>query len=43
MKKENQNETVVYQAKTGVIELNRDIEANTVWATQVDIANIFNV
>jgi hypothetical protein len=42
MKKEKQNETVVYQTKTGAIELNQDIKANTVWATQIDIANIFD-
>ncbi len=43
MKKEKQNETVVYQTKSGAIELKQDINANTVWATQVDIADIFNI
>lgn len=41
MKKEKQYETVVYQAKTGAIELNRDVNADTVWASQLDIAEIF--
>jgi hypothetical protein len=38
-----QNETVVYQAKTGAIELNQDINSDTIWATQADIADIFDV
>lgn len=42
MKKNHNNETIVYQAKTGAIELNKDIDADTVWATQTDIAEIFN-
>jgi hypothetical protein len=32
MKKEKQNKTVVYQTKSGAIELKQDINANTVWA-----------
>jgi len=43
MKKEKHNEIIVYQTKTGAIELNRDIDADTVWATQSDIAEIFNI
>jgi prophage maintenance system killer protein len=43
MKKDKQNETIVYQAKSGAIELKRDIHTSTIWATQEDIANIFNV
>lgn len=41
MRKNKQNETVVYQSKAGAIELSRDIDADTVWATQADIAEIF--
>ena len=43
MKKVKQNETIVYQAKTGAIELKQDTATNTVWATQVDIAGIFDI
>lgn len=43
MKKIKQNESIVYQAKTGAIELSQDNAANTIWATQADIADIFNV
>lgn len=42
MKKEQKNEIVIYQAKNGAIELKRDVKADTVWATQADIANIFD-
>jgi hypothetical protein len=43
MKKEKQNEAVVYQTKTGAIELSQDANSNTIWATQADIAEIFNL
>ena len=43
MKKVKQNETIVYQTKTGAIELNQDTSGDTIWATQADIADIFNV
>ncbi len=36
------NELLVYQAKTGAIEVKRDLRANTIWATQAQIAEIFN-
>jgi hypothetical protein len=42
MKKAEQSTTVVYQTKAGAIELNQDIKADTVWATQADIADIFD-
>lgn len=41
MKKENK--VVVYQAKTGAIELLEDIHAETIWATQAEMAKIFGV
>lgn len=37
------NEVVVYQAKNGAIELKNDNSYETVWATQAQIANIFEV
>lgn len=43
MKKEQKNETIIYQTKTGAIELKRDVKADTVWASQSDIANIFDI
>ncbi len=43
MKKEKPNEVVVYQTRTGAIELSQDIIGDTIWATKEDIADIFNV
>lgn len=43
MKKITQQESIVYQSKTGAIELKRDFHSNTVWTSQEEIANIFNV
>lgn len=34
---------VIYQAKNGAIELRGDISHETVWATQAQIADIFNI
>lgn len=34
---------VIYQAKSGAVELRGDFEHETVWATQADIVHIFNV
>ena len=44
MKKTNnhKNEVVIYQAKSGAIEIKKDARADTVWATQAQIAEIFN-
>lgn len=41
MKKEKSSGTIIYQSKTGAIELKKD--ADTVWATQAEIAEIFDV
>ena len=38
----NKNVVVIYQAKSGAIEIKKDVRANTVWATQAQIAEIFN-
>ena len=36
------NEAVIYQAKSGAIELRGDLEKETVWATQAQIADVFS-
>lgn len=41
MSKQLKNKTVIYQAKTGAIELTQDQDTDMVWATQNDIADIF--
>ncbi|MBP9759955.1 MAG: virulence protein RhuM/Fic/DOC family protein [Candidatus Pacebacteria bacterium] len=44
MKKETQEQrVVVYQTKNGAIELRGDIRAETVWATQTQIVQLFGV
>ena len=37
------NQVVVYQAKSGAIELRRDVENETIWASQAQIANVFEI
>jgi hypothetical protein len=41
MKKKTRGDVVIYQAKSGAIELRGDFGKETVWATQADIADIF--
>lgn len=41
-KKQIQKNIVIYQAKNGAIELRGDFKHETVWATQVQIAEAFN-
>jgi len=45
MKKNIKSKTqiIVYQAKNGAIELRGDISHETIWATQAQIARLFNV
>jgi hypothetical protein len=44
MKKEKQKSNIViYQAKSGAIELKGDFSNETIWATQAQIANTFGV
>ena len=43
MKKAVTKGLVIYQAKSGAIELRGDFERATVWATQAEIATIFGV
>lgn len=42
-KQKNKKEILVYQAKSGAIELKGDYSKETMWATQAHIAHIFNV
>lgn len=39
----NKNELAVYQAKNGAIELREDVGHETIWATQAQISDIFEV
>ncbi|MFZ1720390.1 MAG: virulence protein RhuM/Fic/DOC family protein [Candidatus Moraniibacteriota bacterium] len=41
--KQNSNSVVVYQAKSGAIELRGDFGKETFWATQAQITEIFNI
>jgi len=44
MKKKNiTNQMIIYQAKNGAIELREDIKAETVWASQQQIVDLFEV
>ncbi|NMB48755.1 virulence protein RhuM/Fic/DOC family protein, partial [Candidatus Kuenenbacteria bacterium] len=42
-KKELKNKIVIYQAKSGAIELKGDLKQETIWATQAEMARIFEV
>ena len=39
----SKNMTVIYQAKSGAIELRGDFERENIWATQADIAALFGI
>jgi len=39
----SKNNLVIYQAKNGAIELRGDLSKETIWATQAQIASLFNV
>ncbi len=44
MKKKNiKNQVIIYQAKTGAIELRGDVNKETIWATQAQIADVFDI
>lgn len=44
MKKQDQdNQIAIYQTSSGAIELRQDMDADTIWAKQSDIASIFDV
>lgn len=36
-------ETIIYQAKSGAIELKGDFSRETIWATQAQIADVFGI
>src|SRR3989338_6983397 len=38
-----ENKMVIYQAKSGAIELRGDFAKDTIWATQAQIADIFEI
>lgn len=40
-KKETKNNIVIYQAKSGAIELRGDFKHNNIWATQAQVADVF--
>ena len=39
----HQKELVIYQAKSGAIELRGDFDDETIWATQAQIAQLFSI
>lgn len=43
MKQERKKDVVIYQAKSGAIELKGDFSRETIWATQAQIAKAFEV
>lgn len=43
MKKKIDKQLVIYQAKSGAIELRGDFERETLWATQAQVAEVFGV
>ena len=42
-KKKVKNNIIIYQAKNGAIELRGDFEHENIWATQAQIAEVFNI
>jgi len=42
-KKQTQKSVIIYQAKSGAIELRGDFGKETIWATQAQIVNLFDV
>ncbi|MCX6785779.1 MAG: virulence protein RhuM/Fic/DOC family protein [Candidatus Komeilibacteria bacterium] len=43
MKKQENKEIIIYQAKSGAIELKGDYQSETIWASQAEMSRIFNV
>ena len=43
MKQQKKNELVIYQTKNGAVKLRGDFSKETIWATQVQIAEIFQL
>lgn len=42
-KKILKNNIVIYQTKSGALELRKDAQGQTIWATQAEMARIFDV
>lgn len=42
-KTKNENKIVIYQSPSGAIELRGDVKSETIWATQAQIAEVFNI
>ena len=42
-KKKNENPIVIYQAKSGALELRTDVTQDTFWLTQQQVGEVFNV
>ena len=42
-KEKNNNQIIIYNTKSGAIELQGDFNKETVWATQAQIADVFNI
>ena len=43
LKNKKEQSTLIYQAKSGAIELKGDFSGETIWATQIQISNIFDI
>lgn len=43
VKKQPKNQIVVYQAKSGALALRKDVQGATIWATQAEMAKVFDV
>ncbi|HEX2549534.1 MAG TPA: RhuM family protein [Gammaproteobacteria bacterium] len=43
MKKEKSSSTIIYQSKSGALELKADSEQETIWLTQQQTAQLFDV
>jgi len=41
MKQKKKNEVVIFQMKGGAIEIKKDLNANTIWASQSDIVSLY--
>ncbi len=42
-KKDIKNDVVIYQGKSGALELRKDVQKQTIWATQAQIADLFEL
>ncbi len=41
MQQKKKNEIVIFQTSKGAVEIRRDFYANTLWASQADIVNLY--